>query len=149
MSTSVKYRAHNFKPGDLVTLYTGGNSASPYVGVVTHVFPKIDRVGVEWPTGNQQEDPKLLQKTYSGLHVPAVSEDTSYSSYQNDKSEKQYGKISSKIFNKYAATMKEIHIEASKINEPWGEIYNIIYNKYSSISDETIKFVLSNVFGNK
>jgi hypothetical protein len=151
MPSSVKYRAQNFKPGDLVTIYTGGNSASPFSGVVTHIHPEIDRVSVEWPTGNSQEDPRFLQRTTFSLHLPAVSENTAYDSYQNQMSEKLYGKLSMRIATEYANHLVEANRFASflaqekNLNEI--EVYDNVYRNFKSyISDDAIKEIVSETF---
>jgi len=83
-----------FKPGQSVRKFVTEWNVTPYLGVVTHVVPATSKVWVQWPFGNQSEDPEYLIKVnplVSGM--PTAIIDRGYSSYEKSLSEKAYGAI--------------------------------------------------------
>jgi hypothetical protein len=84
--------AENFKKGDQVKWYLPGKEPSSEIGVVSQICPGINKVWVEFPNGgNQQRDPSELLKVTPFMGQPAVTEDTGYSSYSKELSDKTYG----------------------------------------------------------
>lgn len=83
-----------FTPGMHVKLAIGDSSETSYVGRVTHVVPKTDKVYVEWPIGYPtQHDPwELIIVSVAGGISPITS-DTGYSTYDKAKSEALFGKM--------------------------------------------------------
>lgn len=88
--------ASNFKIGDKVRWYISENCISPYIGKVTHICPKTNKVWVEFPVGgNQQKDPSELMLA-NITERSEITEDTGYDSYERIKSERNFGSLSSK-----------------------------------------------------
>lgn len=89
--------AESFRVGDQVRWFVNEQSISPYVGVVTQICPSICKVWVEFPIGgNQQKDPTELILVTPFAGRSPVTEDTGYSSYEKEVSEKDYGTLREK-----------------------------------------------------
>jgi hypothetical protein len=80
----------DYKPGDHVKKLTR-NSESQIVGIVTHVLPKSCKLRVQWAYGNELESPEEIYKVSPSFYPTSVGYDTSYDSWENRDSEKNYG----------------------------------------------------------
>jgi hypothetical protein len=91
--------ACDYKVGQQVKWYVNEQAKSPYIGVVTEIAPGANKVYVEWPVGgNQQMDPtELLIITPESDGISPIKSETGYSSYEKEKSKKQFGMISPKV----------------------------------------------------
>jgi hypothetical protein len=82
-----------FKPGDQVRWYVGDAHISPYVGVVIHVHPGIQKVDVDFPVGGVQrmapEDLILITRFVGETTVAPDGGD--YSGYDKSRSDESYG----------------------------------------------------------
>lgn len=107
--------ATDFRIGDVVKLVSQDLAAN-HVGVVTHVLPKSNTVNVQWSWGNKSEAPDTLIKVPKDWYPPTVSKDTSYSTWEADKSEKMFGKLpSNRIASKVALSYLEKIAEGSDL----------------------------------
>jgi polyhydroxyalkanoate synthesis regulator phasin len=86
--------ATDFKVGDVVKSVSQDLAANN-VGVVTHILPKSNKVNVQWTWGNKSEAPETLLTVPKDWYPPVVKKDTSYSSWETDKSEQMFGKLPS------------------------------------------------------
>lgn len=83
-----------FNIGEAVRYYVNEREISPYLGVVTSICPGIQKVWVEWSVGgNRQMSPEELIKVPPFQGTPAIYEESGYSSYDKEKSKKDYGTI--------------------------------------------------------
>lgn len=84
----------NFHVGEAVRYFINEREISPYVGRVTAICPGIQKVWVEWPIGgNTQMDPENLIKVPIFQGLPTVETESGYSSFDKDRSKKEYGTI--------------------------------------------------------
>jgi hypothetical protein len=82
----------NFRVGEAVRYFINEREISPYVGRVTAICPGIQKVWVEWPIGgNTQMDPENLIKVPIFQGIPTVEVESGYSSFDKDRSKKEYG----------------------------------------------------------
>jgi hypothetical protein len=106
----------SFKIGDQVKWFLPGKEPSSEVGVVTQICPGIGKVWVEFQNGgNQQKDPSELLLVPPFVGQSPVTEDTGYSSYSKDISDKTYGTLRDetlKLAKKLVA--KEIPADSGK-----------------------------------
>ena len=108
--------ASDFEVGQQVKWYVNEIEKSPYIGVVTEIAPASNKVYVEWPVGgNQQMDPTdLMIVTPESDGISPIKRETGYSSYEKEKSKKQFGKFSPKVLRlaeKLAASTQSLHHE--------------------------------------
>jgi hypothetical protein len=150
--------ATDFNIGDVVKLVSQDLAAN-HVGVVTHVLPKSNTVNIQWAWGNKSESPETLMKVPKDWYPLTVSKDTSYSTWETDKSEKMFGKLPSnrrafvatKIALKFDEKVSTLVDEVSQLhhrNLTSLQSYLRISAKYAnSISDEVLKEVIAEVYG--
>jgi len=111
--------------------------AANHVGVVTHILPKSNKVNVQWAWGNKSESPETLIKVPKDWYPPSAITDTSYSTWETDKSEKMFGKLPS---NRRASIASKIALrftdkEAAGLkSEKW------LDHKFESSSTKTPEF---------
>jgi hypothetical protein len=86
--------ATDFKVGDVVKSVSQDLAANN-VGVVTHILTKSNKVNVQWTWGNKSEAPETLLTVPKDWYPPVVKKDTTYSSWETDKSEQMFGKLPS------------------------------------------------------
>jgi hypothetical protein len=160
--------ATDFKVGDNVKWFISEKMISPYVGVVTHVCPKTNKVWVEFPIGgNQQRDPSELILVPYPQGISPVTEDTGYESYEKILSEKNRGTIkkssvlsddlkkkASKIANNFAnevvSKIASDIVDCIKEGKTDIQTYYNIYPIYKNIcSDGFIKYAISKIYNLK
>jgi len=82
-----------FQPGDQVRWYVGDAHISPYVGVVVHLHPGIQKVDVDFPVGGvtrlSPED--LILVTRFVGETTSAPDGGDYSGYDKTRSDKAYG----------------------------------------------------------
>ena len=83
--------AEDYKPGDCVRKFITDRNCTPFVGVVCQVVPATQKVWVQWPTEKASESPETLVKVNPALGMPTALTDTGYSSYETERSKKQFG----------------------------------------------------------
>lgn len=156
MSNLVK--STDFNVGDVVKLVSQDLAAN-HVGVVTHILPKSEKVNVQWAWGNKSESPEQLLRVPKDWYPPVVQRDTSYSSWETDRSEKMFGKlpslrrasiatrISLKFENKVSSVTEEvIHLKNKSLTSLQSYIrVSSVYSK--EISDEVLKGIVFEVYG--
>lgn len=150
--------ATDFNVGDVVKLVSQDLAAN-HVGVVTHILPKSDKVNVQWAWGNKSESPEQLLRVPKDWYPPVVQRDTTYSSWETDKSEKMFGKlpssrramiatrISLKFENRVSSVTDEvIHLKANQLTALQSYIrVSSVYSK--DLSDEVLKGIVFEVYG--
>jgi hypothetical protein len=95
--------AEDYKVGQPVKWYVNEREISPYVGVITEIAPASNKVYVEWPVGgNQQMDPTDLIIVTKEQGESPIKKETGYSSYEKEKSKKNFGEFSPKSVKKLA-----------------------------------------------
>jgi len=88
-----------FRPGDQVRWYVGDAHISPYVGVVVHIHPGIQKVDVDFPVGGVQRmapEDLILVTRFEG-ETTVVPGGGDYSSYDKSVSDKGYGTMSQNL----------------------------------------------------
>ena len=89
--------AVSFKVGDPVKWVISETQISPYVGIVTEVCPSINKLWVEMPVGgNQQFAPEDLILVPYAQGVSPVMRNTGYSSFEKERSHKDFGEFDKK-----------------------------------------------------
>lgn len=150
--------ATDFHIGDVVKLVSQDLAAN-HVGVVTHVLPKSNKVNVQWAWGNKSESPETLIKVPKDWYPPTVSMDTSYSTWETDKSEKMFGKLPSnrrasmatkialKFDDKVSNLTNEVsHLRSKELTSL--QSYLHVSAKYANVvSDEVLKGIVTEVYG--
>jgi len=158
------------RPGDQVRWYIGEAHVSPYVGVVTHVHPGIQKVDVEFPVGgNQRLAPEDLILVTRFTGATAMSDDTGYDSYDKDRSDKSTGTLKENLRSMTKSASEELQSMASSIAEKFASdvvdvlaadvlecrvsgmsdvcTYQSIYPKYSSkCSDSFLRGAVRRVY---
>jgi len=153
--------AENFCVGDCVRKFVGEKAVTPYIGIVTQIIPSTQKIWVEWPTEHSQESPELLYKVNPAISgMPTVRQDSGYSSWEKNLSERMHGHISKRC----ASERMAIRIANTFATEVIGKLiedigkykdsnftdiqtYNRLYNKYSSIcSDYIIKTSIQKIY---
>jgi len=167
--------AEAFQPGDQVRWYVGDTHISPYIGVVKHTLPKIHKVDVDFPVGGvkRMSPEDLILVTRMVGESTSVPNDSDYSSYDKDKSDKDYGTMSqnfrdmtNKVVSKKSSGTKKL---ASVVAEKFAsdvvdklasdvaaclstglsdvEAYQSIYSKYASkCSDVFLRSAVRKVY---
>lgn len=88
-----------FRPGDQVRWYVGDAHISPYVGVVVHIHPGIQKVDVDFPVGGVQRmspEDLILVTRFTG-ETTSAPDGGDYSSYDKSVSDKDYGTLSQNL----------------------------------------------------
>lgn len=141
----------------------GYTADSEVVGVVTHILPKIYKLRVQWPHGNELESPEDIYLVNKSLIPASSSYDTSYDSYENRESERLYGKIPkgrptrsdlvAKIANRYLERVAYIQEEVIKLKNKKVsnlEAYLNLSSRFENkISDPLLKEAINSVYGKK
>jgi hypothetical protein len=132
--------ANNFKIGDPVKWVISETQISPYVGVVTEICPGINKIWVEMPVGgNQQFDPSDIILVPPEQGTPLVQKDTGYSSFDKERSHRDFGPLSAlKLAEEMIAKKLNISPEAYRVRKMASDIAN----KYAT---EVIEKVSSDV----
>lgn len=150
-----------FKPGDHVRKFVSDQNVSPYSGVVTHVVPSTYKVWVEWPFGNQQEDPSYLIRVSPYQGLPVTVKDTGYDSYEKGVSEKFRGRIPQRVLATNKMAIRVAHTFATGVVDKLidsiiachdkgltdVQTYNRVYKKFSNIcSDYIVKASIMKIY---
>jgi len=84
--------ARNFRPGDPVKWFITEKDISPYIGRVTEICPKINKIWVDFQVGgNQQMDPMDLILIPPTQGLSPIKEETGYSNYDKTVSKENFG----------------------------------------------------------
>lgn len=168
----------DFKVGDHVKWFVSEKYISPYIGVVTHVCPKTNKIWVEFPVGgNQQRDPSELIHVQRAQGRSPVNEDTGYDSYEkivseinrgsirdklikvdkdndkdNDKAKikKMASKVAYNFADKIVTKIASDIIECINDNKTTIQAYQYIYPLYNKVcSDNFIRYAIFKVYNLK
>jgi hypothetical protein len=106
---------------------------SPYVGKVTAICPGIQKVWVEWPIGgNTQMDPENLVKVPVFQGTPTVETESGYSSFDKEKSKKEYGTIKQEKIVRLAHKIIKEKISAEEEKNKIEELAVKIANSFAT-----------------
>jgi len=83
----------DFRVGDPVKKLSPRDCITDVIGVVSHILPKTYKVRVQWPYGNEAEDPEMLYKVPAHIFPPMGSFNSAYNSYETTLSERNYGSL--------------------------------------------------------
>lgn len=125
--------ACDYKIGQQVKWFVNELEKSPYIGVVTEIAPASNKVYVEWPVGgNQQMDPtELMIVTPESDGISPIKRETGYSSYEKEKSKKNFGEFSPKVLKlaeKLAASAQSRGVGEYRLSK----MANSVASKFSS-----------------
>jgi hypothetical protein len=139
--------ATDYKVGQQVKWFVNENEKSPYIGVVTEIAPSSNKVYVEWPVGgNQQMDPtELLIVSPESDGFSPIHTESGYSSYEKEKSKKQFGDISPKVLKlaeKLIASTNKIDSDKCRSEKMASKIAN-------SFSTDVVEKIAGDILGCK
>jgi hypothetical protein len=151
----------DYRPGDHVKRLN--YHTNDEVGVVTHILPKTFKVRVQWAWGSNAEAPEEIYPVSKIFFPTNVSYNAAYDSWENSKSEREYGiglpnlpkkhhdAAVHKVALRFSDHIAEISEKAEALKE--ASVSDIqAYLKLSSIykgtvSDELLKDVVTFVYG--
>jgi hypothetical protein len=123
----------DYKIGDHVKKLTRNNESN-IVGVVTHILPKSCKIRVQWTYGNELESPEEIYKVSPTLYPTSVGFDTSYDSWENRDSEKNYGTSLPKRPKKYLESLAD-KIASRHVNATSVLVENILSMKQANLNE--------------
>jgi len=152
----------NFRVGDHVKKLSPSNvNENNVVGVVSHILPKTYKINVQWPYGNTQEAPEEVYKVNPNQFPATVAYDSSYSSWENAQSERNFGslpkrphmehrlasKVSLRHLDKVSSLIAEVEAhKAEKLSAL--QAYVKLSSKHSKdVGDALLRELVSNVYG--
>lgn len=84
--------AEDFAPGDCVRKFITDRNCTPFLGTVCQIVPATQKVWVQWPTEKASESPETLVRVNPAVAgLPSALTDMGYSSYETERSKKQFG----------------------------------------------------------
>jgi hypothetical protein len=88
--------ATTFKIGDPVKWVISETQISPYIGVVTEICPNVNKLWIEFPIGgSQQLSPEDVILVPPEQGIPVIQRETGYSSFEKERSKRDYGAFGS------------------------------------------------------
>lgn len=150
----------DYRPGDHVKRVH--QFLTDLVGVVTHILPKANKVGVQWAHGNDIHNPEEIYIVSKSQYPSTVNMDTSYGSWENGQSEKTYGQglpkrskaheeVARKVASKYSDTMSRLSDEVlvckqASMNEIQA-FFKLSSKHKGDVGDELLKCAIHLVYG--